>query len=83
MTAAENASGKDTPEEIGGAASRASRFFESGDTGVLLEGLPWLCPNCEKVTNEPYRDVCKLCNAPRSRPHNSLISQAIRDKDGQ
>lgn len=44
---------------IGGAASRAR------DTSVLLEGLPWLCPNCEKVTNEPYRDTCKLCHAPR------------------
>jgi hypothetical protein len=26
---------------------------------------PWLCPNCGKVTNEPYRDTCKLCGAPR------------------
>ena len=26
--------------KLGGAAGRASRFFESGDTSVLLEGLP-------------------------------------------
>lgn len=28
-----------TNEQIGGAASRAERFFGSGDTAILLEGL--------------------------------------------
>lgn len=37
--------------------------------------LPWLCPNCNKITNPPDRDACSLCSAPR--PATSVLDKEI------
>ena len=40
--------------------------------------LPWLCPNCEKVTNPAYRDECPLCSA--ARPVVSRRPLTLQDR---